>query len=42
MKHTPIGQPIRKLLGIGQHDHMTDEQIALAKSFGKSTEGGAA
>lgn len=29
-----IGQPIRKLLGIGQHDRMTDEQLAQAKSFG--------
>lgn len=29
-----IGQPIRKLLGIGQHDRMTDEQIAQAKEFG--------
>ena len=28
-----IGQPIRKLLGIGQHDRMTDEQIAMAKQF---------
>lgn len=29
-----IGQPIRKLLGIGQHDRMTDEQIEQAKAFG--------
>ncbi len=29
-----IGQPVRKLLGIGQHDRMTDEQIAKAKKFG--------
>lgn len=29
-----IGQPIRKLLGIGQHDRLTDEQIAQAKAFG--------
>lgn len=29
-----IGQPIRKLLGIGQHDRMTEEQIADAKEFG--------
>ena len=29
-----IGQPIRKLLGIGQHDRLTDEQIAEAKAFG--------
>lgn len=32
-----IGQPIRKLLGIGQHDQMTDEQLAQAKKFGGST-----
>jgi hypothetical protein len=25
-----IGQPIRRLLGIGQHDDLTDEQIQLA------------
>lgn len=29
-----IGQPIRKLLGIGQHDRLTNEQIAQAKAFG--------
>ena len=29
-----IGQPIRKLLGIGQYDRLTDEQIAEAKKFG--------
>lgn len=29
-----IGQPIRKLLGIGQHDRLTDEQLADAKAFG--------
>lgn len=28
-----IGQPIRKLLSIGQHDRLTDEQIAQAKEF---------
>ncbi len=31
---SPVGQPIRKLLGIGQHDHLTDEQLAAAKAFG--------
>lgn len=31
--NSPIGQPIRKLLGIGQFDRLTDEQIASAKSF---------
>lgn len=30
-----IGQPIRKLLGIGQHDRLTDEQIVAAKEFGE-------
>ena len=29
-----IGQPIRRLLGIGQYDRMTDEQIKQAKKFG--------
>lgn len=29
-----IGQPIRKLLGIGQFDNLTDEQIARAKEHG--------
>lgn len=28
-----IGQPIRKLLDIGQYDHLTAEQIADAKAF---------
>lgn len=27
-----IGQPIRRALGIGQHDHLTAEQIAEAKA----------
>lgn len=31
-----IGQPIRKLLGIGQHERMTDEQIQQAKAFGEA------
>ena len=30
-----IGQPIRKLLGIGQHDHMTPDQIERGKAFAK-------
>jgi hypothetical protein len=30
-----IGQPIRRLLGIGQHDRMTDEQVTAAKKFGE-------
>lgn len=28
---SPVGQPIRAMLGIGQHDHMTDEEVAAAK-----------
>ena len=31
------GQPIRKLLGIGQHDRLTDEQLVQAKEFGGAT-----
>lgn len=34
------GQPIRKLLGIGQHDRLTDDQLRLAKSFIASVKGG--
>lgn len=34
-----IGQPIRELLGIGQHEHLSLEQVATAKAFVK---GGAA
>jgi hypothetical protein len=37
---SPVGQPIRRALGIGQHDSMTPEQVARAKSF--SQQGGAA
>lgn len=28
---SPIGQPLRKLFGLGQHDRMTDDQIEEAK-----------
>ena len=31
---SPIGRPIRRLLGIGQHDALTEEQLARAKAFG--------
>ena len=31
---SPVGQPIRRALGIGEHDHMTPEQIELAKAMG--------
>ena len=34
-----IGQPIRRLLGIDPHAHLTSEQVQQAKQFG---EGGAA
>lgn len=37
---SPIGQPIRKLLGIGQHDRLTDEQLTQAKSFAGIEGGG--
>ncbi len=30
-----VGQPIRKLLGMGQFDRLTDEQLEQAKSFGR-------
>lgn len=29
---SPVGQPIRKLLGIGEYSHLTAEQIAAAKA----------
>ncbi|WP_373379862.1 hypothetical protein [Cupriavidus nantongensis] len=28
---SPVGQPIRALLGIGQHDHLNNDQLAEAK-----------
>lgn len=28
---SPVGQPLRKLLGIEQHDHLTAEQLSEAK-----------
>jgi len=28
---SPVGQPIRRALGVGQFDNITDEQIARAK-----------
>lgn len=30
---SPVGQPLRFALGMGQHDRMTDHQIAEAKRF---------
>lgn len=30
---SPIGQPIRRLLGLGQHDHLNAEQVRAAKAF---------
>lgn len=30
---SPVGQPIRKALGIGTHDRLTDEQLAIAQAF---------
>lgn len=29
------GQPIRKLLGMGEFDRLSDEQLAQAKAFGR-------
>lgn len=31
---SPIGQPIRKLLGIGEHDQMTRQQVEKAQIAG--------
>lgn len=33
-----IGQTIRKALGIGQHDHLTEEQVAEAKAAAGTTD----
>jgi len=33
---SPVGQPIRRALGIGQFDHLTAEQVLRAKAFAKS------
>lgn len=30
-----VGQPIRKLLGMGEFDRLSDEQLAQAKAFGR-------
>jgi hypothetical protein len=37
---SPVGQPIRAALGIGQHDRLTDEQIAKAKQWAEAAKGG--
>lgn len=34
-----VGQPIRKLLGIGQFDRLTEQQISSAKSFYETMKG---
>lgn len=31
---SPVGQPIREFLGIGQFDQLTDEQLVAAKKAG--------
>lgn len=31
---SPVGQPIRRALGIGTHDHLTAEQVTEAKQYG--------
>lgn len=33
---SPVGQPIRRALGIGQFDHLTLTQVLRAKAFAKS------
>jgi hypothetical protein len=33
---SPIGQQIRPLLGLGQHDRLTDEQLQAAKRVQQS------
>jgi hypothetical protein len=33
---SPVGQPLRALLGIAQHAHLTDEQVAEAKWIDKA------
>lgn len=30
---SPVGQPIRAMLGIGQHDYLTDSELAEAKAY---------
>lgn len=30
---SPVGQPIRKMLGLGQFDQMTPKQVSLAKKL---------
>jgi hypothetical protein len=37
---SPVGQPLRKLLGIGQHDYLTDEQVSEAKWIDKALAAG--
>lgn len=34
---SPVGQPIRFSLGMGQHDRMTEAQVAEAKLWGEMT-----
>ena len=36
---SPVGQPIRRHLGIGQHDHMTPEQIGDAARAAQGEQG---
>lgn len=33
---SPVGQPIRRALGIGRFEHLTAEQVLRAKAFAKS------
>ena len=33
---SPVGQPLRPMLGLGQHDHMTPDQIEAAKRLSQA------
>lgn len=33
---SPVGQPIRRVLGIGTHDHLTEADISIAKATAAS------
>jgi hypothetical protein len=34
---SPVGQPIRRYLGMGEHEHLTPQQIRAARSWADST-----
>ncbi len=35
---SPVGQPLRPMLGLGQHDYMTPDQLEAAKRLAKAIE----